>query len=98
MASKLGASATSLSHEDLERELRNLYRTREETFFNGSASALRTHTDRMLELEHEYARRYPEATRPEPGRTRRGARERDPGTQEESTQERDAGRGSVEPD
>jgi uncharacterized protein DUF6158 len=73
---KFGVPASDLSDEDLERELRHLYETREETFFDGSASALRTHTDRMLELEHEYAARFPRETEPDPGRTRSGARAR----------------------
>jgi hypothetical protein len=79
MTSKLGVPATELNDEDLERELLQLYRTREETFLTGSADALRTHTDRMLELEHEFASRFPEKVRPDRRRTRRGARESEPG-------------------
>lgn len=75
-SSKFGVAAADLTDEELERELRHLYDTREETFFNGSASALRTHTDRMLELEREYASRFPRETEPDPERTRRGARAR----------------------
>lgn len=71
---KFGVAAVELTDEDLERELVQLYRTREETFFHGSASALRTHTDRMLELEREFARRFPAETEPDTRRTRRGAR------------------------
>jgi hypothetical protein len=74
MPSKLGVAATELTDEDLERELRTLHQTREETFFSGSADALRAHTDRMLELEHEYASRFPDRVRPDARRTRRGAR------------------------
>jgi hypothetical protein len=74
MPSKLGVGAANLSDEDLERELLQLYRTREETFMSGSADALRTHTDRMLELEHEYATRFPDRVKPDERRTRRGAR------------------------
>jgi Family of unknown function (DUF6158) len=77
MPSKLGVGAAQLSDEDLERELLQLYRTREETFMSGSADALRTHTDRMLELEHEYATRFPDRVRPDDRRTRRGARGED---------------------
>jgi uncharacterized protein DUF6158 len=72
--SKFGIPAALLSDEALKRELRQLHRTREETFFNGSASAVRTHTDRMLELERGYAGRFPMDTQPNPRRTRRGAR------------------------
>jgi Family of unknown function (DUF6158) len=74
MPSKLGVGASQLSDEDLKRELLQLYRTREETFMSGSADALRVHTDRMLELEHEYASRFPEKVEPDSRRTRRGAR------------------------
>lgn len=73
-AGKFGVGAGDLTDDDLERELRSLHRTREATFFDGSASALRAHTDRMLELEHEYARRFSTRTKPDPRRTRRGAR------------------------
>lgn len=72
--SKFGVPGTELSDDDLERELRHLYQTRADTFFNGSGSALRTHTDRMLELEHEYAGRHPDLTEADPRRTRRGSR------------------------
>ncbi len=75
--SKFGVPARDLSDDDLVRELRHLYETREDTFFDGSASALRAHTDRMLELEREYAARNPKETAPDPERTRRGARARD---------------------
>ena len=77
MPSKLGVGAANLSDEDLERELLQLYRTREETFMSGSADALRAHTDRMLELEHEYAARFPDRVKPDERRTRRGARGED---------------------
>jgi hypothetical protein len=76
--SKLGVPASDLTDADLERELLQMYRTREETFLMGSADALRTHTDRMLELEHEYASRFPEKVRPDRRRTRRGARSSEP--------------------
>jgi hypothetical protein len=72
--SKFGLPAAQLEDADLERELRHLYETRMDTFFNGSPSALRTHTDRMLELEREYAARHPEQTEADPRRTKRGAR------------------------
>src|SRR5437667_5955974 len=50
---KLGLAARELSDEALHRELRHLWRTREETIFRGSAHAMATHTSRMLELEYE---------------------------------------------
>lgn len=69
---KFGVPAGELRDAELERELRHLYETRADTFFDGSAQALRTHTDRMLELEREYATRHPRETEPDPRRTRRG--------------------------
>jgi hypothetical protein len=56
----------------LERELRYLYATREETFFHGTRQALLNHTERML-LEREYARRFPERTKADALRTRKGS-------------------------
>lgn len=73
---KLGLPARDLDDGELREELLQLYRTREETFLNGSSNALRAHTDRMLELEHEYVARFPEETAPAPERTRSGARAR----------------------
>lgn len=69
-----GIPAHKLDDEELERELRRLHQTREETFFKGSAQALETHTKRMLELEAEYAKRFPERIEPAAARTREGAR------------------------
>lgn len=73
---KLGIPARDLGDGDLERELRHLWRTREDAILNGAANAIRAHTDRMLELEHEYIARFPRKTKPSAGRTRRGARAR----------------------
>jgi hypothetical protein len=66
MAGKFGLDPHQLDDETLERELRYLYATREETFFHGSRQALLNHTERMLQLEREYANRFPERTRPTP--------------------------------
>jgi Family of unknown function (DUF6158) len=74
MAEKFGLDPHRLEDEDLERELRYLYATREETFFHGSRQALLNHTERMLQLEREYAARFPEETEADPLRTRRGSR------------------------
>ncbi|HVL33129.1 MAG TPA: DUF6158 family protein, partial [Actinomycetota bacterium] len=71
-----GVPPSELSDADLLRELRHMYETREDTFFNGSAQALRTHTDRMFELESAYAARHGEKVEPSPSRTRAGARTR----------------------
>jgi hypothetical protein len=73
---KLGLSARSLTDEALHRELRQLWRTREETVFRGSAHAMATHTSRMLELEYELIARFPRETEPAPTRTRSGSRAR----------------------
>jgi hypothetical protein len=72
-----GVPARELDDSALERELEHLHETRHDTFLNGSADALEAHTERMLELEQEYARRFPERTAPESLRTREGSRERD---------------------
>jgi Family of unknown function (DUF6158) len=74
MTDKFGLDPHRLDDEDLERELRYLYSTREETFFHGSRQALLNHTERMLELEREYTNRFPKETEPDPLRTRRGSR------------------------
>lgn len=69
--------ANELEDSTLERELEHLHETRHETFMNGSADALEAHTERMLELEQEYARRFPQRTAPDQMRTREGSREMD---------------------
>jgi len=74
MAGKFGLDPRELDDEALERELRYLYATREETFFRGTRQALLNHTERMLQLEREYARRFPERTRADALRTRKGSR------------------------
>jgi len=68
---------TELDDADLERELEHLHETRHDTFMKGSADAFQAHTDRMLELESEYADRFPDRTTPDPLRTRDGSREQD---------------------
>ena len=73
---KLGVTARDLTDEALRRELQQLWRTREETIFRGSASAIARHTSRMLELEYELIARFPRETVPAPGRTRGGSRAR----------------------
>ena len=66
-----------LDDSELERELEHLHETRHDTFLNGSGDALEAHTERMLELEQEYARRFPQRTAPDALRTREGSREAD---------------------
>ena len=50
------------------------HETRHDTVLGGSESALHTHTRRMLELEQEFIRRFPDDAAPEPLRTRAGSR------------------------
>ena len=69
-----GVPPVRLTDEALGRELERLHATRRETFFHGSEDALEIHTERMLELEREYLRRFPERVVPDPGRTRAGSR------------------------
>ena len=71
---KFGLDPHRLDDAALERELRYLYATREETFFHGSRQALLNHTERMLQLEREYVRRFPERTKADALRTRKGSR------------------------
>jgi hypothetical protein len=65
-----GIPASQLSDEGLERELARLHETRHDTFMNGTEDALETHTRRMLEMEQEYLRRFPDRVQPDPGRVR----------------------------
>lgn len=76
MAAKIGVPPKELDDGELRRELHQLWETRPETIFTGSAQAVETHTRRMLELEGEFMDRFAEETAPAPGRTRRGARAR----------------------
>jgi hypothetical protein len=69
-----GVPPTRLSDEALSRELERLHCTRRETFLHGSEDALEVHTERMLELEREYLRRFPDRVTPDPARTRAGSR------------------------
>jgi hypothetical protein len=67
---RIGIAASDLADDDLERELAHLHETRHETFMSGSADALKHHTDRMLELEAEYASRFPDRVTPDALRLR----------------------------
>ena len=57
-----GRSARELSDAELEQQGRNAHDTRNWVFLNGTAEQFATHTARMLELEQEYLRRYPQRT------------------------------------
>lgn len=65
-----GVAPEDLSDDDLERDVAHLHETRHETFLNGTEHALAAHTDRMLALEAEFTRRFPERSRPDPARVR----------------------------
>lgn len=65
-----GVPPTELSDDDLEREVNHLHETRHETFLHGSEDALLNHTERMLALEEEYLRRFPDRAAPDPMRVR----------------------------
>ena len=77
MTERYGVPAHELSDADLEREGVHAHATRHWVFLHGTAEQFRTHTERMLELEQEYARRFPQRTAPDALRTREGSREMD---------------------
>lgn len=56
----LGVDPAELSAQDLLRELQSLHDTRHQTLRHGSDDALANHNRRMVELESEYLRRYPQ--------------------------------------
>ena len=70
-----GIAPDQLSDDDLRREVAHLHETRHDTLLGGSESALEAHTERMLALEREFLRRFPEDSAPDPQRTRAGSRE-----------------------
>jgi hypothetical protein len=73
-----GVDPSRLDDQQLMKELETIHRTRHDTLLHGSNDALRTHNDRMAQLEGEYLRRHPR--RPvSAGRTREGARDRECG-------------------
>nr|WP_055716883.1 DUF6158 family protein [Streptomyces torulosus] len=73
-----GVHPDQLDDQQLMKELESIHRTRHDALLHGSAEALRTHNERMAQLEGEYLRRHPR--RPVvSGRTREGARDRGPG-------------------
>jgi hypothetical protein len=66
---ELGVDPAELSAADLLRELHTLHSTRHETLRHGSDDALENHNRRLVELESEYLRRYPQREI-DPGRLR----------------------------
>lgn len=57
-----GLPVGDLSDADLERQVDRAHATRNWVFLHGTARQFRRHTERMLELEQEYLRRYPQRT------------------------------------
>ena len=57
-----GRPAAELSDEELETQGKQLHDSRNWVFLHGSAAQFETHTQRMLELEQEYLRRFPKRT------------------------------------
>jgi hypothetical protein len=72
-----GVPASELDDSTLEREIAQLHETRHDTLVDGSADALKAHTERMLELEAEYLRRFPQSATPDPRRMRDTSRQLD---------------------
>lgn len=70
-----GIPPRDLDDDDLRREVMHLHETRHDTLLGGSESALEAHTRRMLALEAEFLRRFPQESAPDPLRTRAGSRE-----------------------
>jgi hypothetical protein len=70
-----GVDPRELSDDDVVREVTRLHETRHEAMRGASEDAFEAHTRRMLALEQEYLRRFPEDSAPDPLRTRAGSRE-----------------------
>ena len=73
-----GIDPRELSDDDLVREVTHLHETRHDAMRGASESAFEAHTERMLALEREYLRRFPEDSPPDPVHPRRRPRERRP--------------------
>jgi hypothetical protein len=57
-----GVPASELSDEDLAAQGTQAHATRNWVFLHGTAEQFAHHTERMLELEQEYLRRFPKRT------------------------------------
>ena len=57
-----GRPARQLSDDELEQQGTHAHATRNWVFLHGTAEQYARHTERMLELEHEYLRRHPKRT------------------------------------
>ena len=58
----VGRPAAELTDEELSTQGKQLHDSRNWVFLHGSAAQFETHTQRMLELEQEYLRRFPKRT------------------------------------
>jgi len=58
----LGRPASQLSDDELAAQGKQAHDTRNWVFLHGSAEQFAHHTTRMLELENEYLRRFPQRT------------------------------------
>jgi hypothetical protein len=75
----LGVPPEELHDADLLRELSSVHTTRTDTLRFGSDDALANSDRRMVELEAEYLRRFPERET-DPARLREGSRDEVTGT------------------
>lgn len=57
-----GVPASELSDAELEHQGSQAHATRNWVFLHGTSEQFRRHTERMLELEQEYLRRFPKRT------------------------------------
>lgn len=78
----MGVPPAELADDDLVREVDHLHETRGDALRGGTESALRNHTVRLLALEEEFLRRFPEDAAPDPARTRAGRRAGSPRPEE----------------
>lgn len=58
----VGRPAAELTDDELESQGKQLHDSRNWMFLHGTAAQFATHTQRMLELEAEYVRRFPKRT------------------------------------
>jgi hypothetical protein len=59
---KQATPVRELSDEELDQQASYAHATRDWVFHHGTTDQFRHHTERMLELEQEYLRRYPKRT------------------------------------
>lgn len=69
-----GVDPSQLDDADLRRELAHMHETRHDAMLGGSEDAFEAHTTRMLALEREFLRRFPQDSAADPLRTRAGSR------------------------